>query len=169
MMDTLFRWIENSALSLWIGQSETVFAFPAILVVHTVGMGILVAVSAAIDLRLLGVATEIPLQKLGRFLPLFWAGLAMNIISGVLLLIAYPTKALTNPFFYFKLACVGLGVWITMVLRREVLKDPFDLWPVLQRHRRLATVSLVVWTTAIVLGRLLEYTYSRLYVDFEGG
>lgn len=167
-MDPLFRWIEGTALSLWIGQSETVLAFPAILVFHTAGMGMLAAVSTAIDLRILGVAAEIPLRKLGKFMPLFWSGLAMNVVSGVLLLIAYPTKALTNPFFYLKLACVGFGVWIALVLRREVLNDPLDLWPVLQRHRRLAVASLALWTTAIVLGRLLEYTYSRLYVDFEG-
>ncbi len=167
-MDAVFRWIEGSALSLWIGQSETVFAFPLILVLHTLGMGMLAAVSGAIDLRMLGIATALPLRKLGQFLPLFWTGLAMNVISGLLLLIAYPTKALTNPFFYLKLACVGLGVWITVVLRREVLNDPLDLWPVLQRHQRLAALSLVAWTMAIALGRLLEYTYTRLYVDFEG-
>lgn len=166
-MDTLFRWIENTPLSLWIGQSVTVFAFPTILVFHTLGMGMLVAVSAAIDLRVLGIATAIPLRKLGQFLPLFWAGVAMNVVSGLLLLIAYPTKALTNPLFYLKLACVASGVWITVVLRREVVDEPLARGPLPPRHKRLATLSLVAWTFAIALGRLLEYTYTRLYVDFD--
>ena len=37
-----------------------------------------------------------------------WAGFWINALSGILLLIAYPTKALTNPLFYAKLVLIGL-------------------------------------------------------------
>ena len=71
-MDSLFLWIEGTALSMWIGQSATVFAFPAILVVHTLGMAMLAGISVMVDLRLLGFASQIPSVRLARFWPLFW-------------------------------------------------------------------------------------------------
>jgi hypothetical protein len=46
---------------------------------------------------------------MARFLPLLWLAFAINVISGILLLIAYPTKALTNPLFYVKLCLVALA------------------------------------------------------------
>ena len=41
-----------------------------------------------------------------------WAGFWVNAVSGVLLLIAYPTKALTNPLFYVKLVLIAIGLGI---------------------------------------------------------
>lgn len=161
-MDPLFRWIEATSLSGWIGQSASVFAFPAILVVHTLGMAMLAGVSAVMDLRLLGFAPQIPTDRLARFWPLFSTGLVLNIASGLLLLVGYPTKALTNPVFYVKLACVGTGVWTALRIRGALDAAPQSC------HRGLAYLSLTAWTFAIVFGRLLEYTYSRLYVDFAG-
>ena len=35
----------------------------------------------------------------------------MNAASGILLLISYPTKALTNPLFYGKLALITRRRW----------------------------------------------------------
>lgn len=166
-MDSLFRWLENTALSVWIGQSDSVFAFPTILVFHTLGMALLVGASAVIDLRMLGFAPRIALSVMHRFIPVLQVGFVMNVASGILLLIAYPTKALTNPLFYVKLACIGLALWV-MWLIREVLLDPhIDDRKLSQRERRLALLSLVLWTMAIAFGRLLEYTYTRLYVDFS--
>lgn len=160
MMDPLFRWIEGTALSTWIGQSASVFAFPAILVVHTLGMAMLVGISVIMNLRLLGFAPQIPIARLARFWPLFWSGLVLNIVSGILLLIGYPTKALTNPLFYVKLACVGTGVWTALRIRRVLVAGT-------ERSQHLAMLSIATWTLAIVFGRLLEYTHTRLYADFS--
>lgn len=162
-MDPLFRWIESTAISVWIGESESVFVFPAILVVHTLGMAMLAGISTVMDLRLLGFARQIPPKRLGQFWPVFRAGFALTVASGIVLLIAYPTKALTNPVFYLKLACVGIGVWTAFQLRRDLAVETTAT------VRRRAVLSLVAWTLAVTLGRLLEYTYTRLYVDVAGG
>jgi hypothetical protein len=67
---------------------------------------------SAIDLRILGVAPGIPLNALQKFYPMMWLALAINAVTGVLMVIGYPTKQLTNPLFYIKLSLVGLGVWL---------------------------------------------------------
>src|SRR6478752_1538214 len=52
--------IEASALSTWIRESDAMYAFPGILIVHTLGMALAAGSVAAIGLRLLGVARQIP-------------------------------------------------------------------------------------------------------------
>jgi hypothetical protein len=87
----------------------------------------------------------------------------------VLLLLAYPTKALTNPLFYVKLALIviGLGMWIKLWARLHALPVP-EAQVLPPRLKALAVVSLVCWGAGIAAGRLLAYTYSRLTVDLAG-
>ena len=162
-MDPFFIWLESTSLSVWVRESLSVFAFPMILAYHTIGMGFVAGLSAAVDLRLLGVARGVPLLELKRFFPVMWAGFWLNAVSGVLLLIGYPTKALTNPLFYIKLACVALAVVILRVITNSVFRDAtLDLGAIPRRGKLLAGASLFFWAGAILAGRLLAYTYSRL-------
>jgi hypothetical protein len=92
-----------------------------------------------------------------------WAGFWANALSGVLLLIAYPTKALTNPVFYLKLTFIALALVSYRLLLESAFKDAsFDVTPATRRCRILAIGSLICWTGAITAGRLLAYTYSHL-------
>jgi hypothetical protein len=162
-MNAFFVWLETSALSIWVRESPSVFAFPTVLSFHTLGMGIVAGLSAAIDLRILGFAPQVPLAQTKRYYPWLWLGFWLNAVSGVLLLIGYPTKALTNPVFYGKLMCVALGVTMQMLIRRRVLYDGVsDVAPVPARGRMLAAASLVLWAAAITSGRFLAYTYHKL-------
>jgi len=162
-MHALFVWLETSAFSVWVRESTSVFAFPTILALHTIGMGAVAGISAAIDLRILGVAPQVPLLGLKRFFPIIWIGFWLSAASGVVLLIGYPTKALTNPVFYTKLGFIALGLIALRAIRRRVFRDPgLDNSPVPGRGRLLAAASLVCWTGAIATGRFLAYTYVRL-------
>ena len=118
-------------------------------------MGFAVGVSAAIDLRILGVAPNVPLQELRRFLPILWAGFWLNAVSGVLLLIGYPTKALTNPVFYLKLTLIAVAMVLLVRISRQVFAtgsgaslSPLDRLdpPISSRLRNLAIASLVCWS-----------------------
>ena len=163
LMDPFLFWLESTALSVWLRESISVFAFPMILAYHTIGMGFVAGLSAAMDLRILGVARRVPLIELKRFLPMMWAGFWLNAVSGVLLLIAYPTKALTNPVFYVKLACIGFAVAILRGLANTIFQNPnLDLGEMPTRGKLLAGTSLFCWAGAILAGRLLAYTYTRL-------
>jgi hypothetical protein len=143
----------------------SLWAFPAILTFHAIGMGIAAGLSAMLDLRILGIARAIPFAELRRFLPVLWIGFWVNAASGVLLLVGYPTKALTNPVFYLKLLFIAGGMVLLVRLTRRVFADggreatPDEKAPAI---RRLAVVSLVCWAGAITAGRLLAYTYSHL-------
>ena len=163
-MNAFLIWVETSALSVWVRESPSVFAFPIILSFHTIGMGFLAGMNAAIALRILGFAPRVPLVEARRVFPVLWAGFWLNALSGVVLLVAYPTKALTNPMFYFKLTCVALGLVVQTVIRRSILadasKDAHYLPPM--SGKLLALTSLLLWAAVITSGRLLAYTYVKL-------
>jgi hypothetical protein len=158
-MDPFLAFVEGSDLSTWI-RGDSMLAFPTIITLHTICMGLLAGASTAIDLRILGVAPGIPLPPLQRFYPLMWLALAVNAVTGVLMVIGYPTKQLTNPLFYIKLSLVTLAVWLVYRIGVEVLRvSETGQKAVTGRAKWMAAVSLAAWVSLIVAGRLLEYTH----------
>lgn len=161
MADPFLLWIESSAFSIWMRESPSLFAFPGILAAHTVGLGLLAGLNGVLDLRLLGFARRIPPREFIVFLPLMWLGLWVNVLSGVALLLAYPTKALTNPVFYLKLTLIAGALMILRLLLRRVRRDDVPAGSM----KLAAAASLVCWGGTIVAGRLLAYTCTRLTVE----
>jgi hypothetical protein len=161
--------IEESGLSTWLRETESPFGFYFILLFHNIGLALAVGTSVFIGLRLLGVAPDLPLAPLKKFFPILWTGACISAVSGVLLLLAYPTKALTNPVFYIKLTLVGFGVWIMLKIEKLVFEDGSASEEViLARGKSLATRSLVVWLAALTAGRLLAYTFRYLVYGHAG-
>jgi hypothetical protein len=158
-VDTFLAWIEDGTLSNLIRGSESIFAFPAIITLHTIAMGFLAGGSVAIDLRIIGFAPSIPLKPMERFFPLLWLALTLSVVTGILLVIAYPTKALTNPVFYLKLGLVLIALWLVHRIGATVLRAPdAGHKAVATRGRMLALASLGAWMAVITAGRLLAYT-----------
>jgi hypothetical protein len=167
-IEQAFDWIEHTDLSLWI-VGPSMLAFPTILTVHVLGTGFLAGTGAAIALRILGVARQVPLGLLELFYPILWVALAANAVSGLLLLIGYPYKAFTNPLFYVKLSLIALAIYLVVRIRNEVLRNPQgDKWPAETAMRRrakiLASLSLASWMGVIAAGRFLAYTHTWLRV-----
>ncbi len=166
--EQVFDWIEHTELSQWL-VGPSMLAFPTVLTVHVLGTGFLAGTSAAIALRILGVARQVPLRLLDLFYPILWVALAANVASGTLLLIAYPYKAFTNPLFYVKLSLIALAIYLVVKIRNDVLRHPpgekpaadAALW---KRARVLAGLSLASWMAVIAAGRFLAYTHTWLRV-----
>jgi hypothetical protein len=157
--DALFMWLETTWLSEWVTGSPSMFAFPGILALHAIGMGLAAGLSAVLDLRVLGVARAMPLVEFRRFQPVLWVGFWVNAASGLLLLVGYPTKALTNPVFYLKLSLIAVGMTLLVRMTRRLTDGTSQGSTAL---RGMAIVSLLCWFGAIFAGRLLAYTHSRL-------
>ena len=163
-MQPFFVWLESSAFSMWLRNSESIFAFPAILTLHTASMGFLAGLSAAIDLRVLGFAPRVPLREMKKFLPIIWISFWVSMITGINLLIAYPTKALTNPIFYLKLMLIALSIVVVRLIATRALPTrSFDSGPLPRNVRTLAAISIICWLLLIWAGRALPYTYGRLF------
>ena len=161
-MDSFFAWLEAWPLSVWMREEPSIWAFPFILSLHTIGLGFVAGIYAVIALRILGVGGSMPIAELRRFLPVMWASFWLNAISGVLLLAGYPTKALTNPVFYLKLLLIAGGVVLARFISTRVFVSDAEGEAAAARMRPMAWAAVVCWGGAIVAGRLLAYTHSRL-------
>jgi len=165
----IFKTIEESGISTWIRDSPSFFAFWFILSFHAIGMGLLVGASLVIDLRILGVAKELPIAPMKGLYRVIWIGLGIQVVSGLLLLIGYPTKAFTNPDFYIKLMFIILAVIATRRLKKRVFDDStLSDSDMIMKGKALATWSLIFWAGVVTAGRLLAYTYNYLKYDYRG-
>ena len=72
-------WLEQTGYSVWVREAPTVWAFPFMLILHAIGMGLVAGIHTSICLRVLGVAPTIPLPAMRNFLPAWWLGLVLNV------------------------------------------------------------------------------------------
>jgi len=151
--------IEQSGLSIWIRESGSIWSFPTVLLLHTLGMSIVAGGSAVVDLVLLGFwPWKMPVRPLDKYFPLIWAGFGLNAVTGTLLLMIDATAKLTNWDFYVKMAFIFAGVVVLYRMRKTVFADPaIDQGVVPASAKSLAWVSLICWFVAITAGRLLAY------------
>jgi hypothetical protein len=166
----IFNTIEQSGISRWLRESQSIFGFYFILLFHTIGMSLVVGANAVVDLRILGVASDIPLQPLKRLFAIMWTGLAINVTTGLLLLTAYPTKALTNPDFYVKLSFIGLAVYTMRWLNIKVFGDTsMSEAAMIAKGKVMARWSLIFWLGAVGAGRLLSETSRYFFYGHPAG
>jgi hypothetical protein len=158
-----FMWLEGTAISEWVRMSPSLLAFPFILYLHTLGLAMVAGLSSAIALCLLIGGRPAAASPLLKLFPLIWIGFAINVLSGIALLMAYPAKALTNPVFYIKLVAIALGISIVKWLQTTLA--PSAAAPAAAAKLKLAAGSLLgAWLIATLTGRLLAYTHSILLV-----
>ena len=153
----MLTWLDSTALSTWLKESPSIWALPTILTLHTTGMAVLVGASYVLDLRLLGVGRNVPLSQYRWVFPTLAVGLAVNIVTGVLLFLKNPVTWGTAVPFFVKMALVVASVATLVPMRSLVLGGGVEQPDVSSNMRLLAIASIVVWTGAVTAGRLLAY------------
>jgi hypothetical protein len=154
--------VERTGLSVWVRESPSLLAFPFILFLHTLGLAMLAGLNVGLDAWLLG-RRRLPPFELRNIYRVMWLGFGINALSGLVLLAAYPAKALTNWVFFAKMLFIAIAVWVLQRLKGELaVASGTAERDVSLRARRLALASLLLWTATIFAGRLLAYTYHIL-------
>src|SRR5271169_4347175 len=103
-MTAFFDFLEQMAFSRWVHEAPTIWAFPMILFVHTLGMSIVAGGSSMIDLIVLGFWPDAPIKPFARLFPVMWIGFGGNAVTGTMMLVADATTKLTTVDFYIKMA-----------------------------------------------------------------
>ena len=161
-------WLENTGFSTWIRESECICAYDTFLAAHAIGMALVVGVSAGLALRILGLAKGLPLAALESYFPVVYGGFWVNAGSGALLLVAYPTRAVTNPVFWLKLTGVTLAVLSLRRVRRLTFGPGSNggVGEASPSAKLTAMALLFSWWGAIVAGRLLAY-HDAVNIEIE--
>jgi hypothetical protein len=157
-MKEFFNFLEQSGLGQWVRDAPTIWAFPTVLVLHTIGMGIVAGGSAMISLMILGFWPAVPIKPFARMFPYMWIAFGVNAVTGTMMLVADATNKLTSLDFYVKMALVFAGMIVLIRMRRQIFDNPqLDLVPFSGQAKMLAWASLACWFGAITAGRLLAY------------
>lgn len=122
-------------------------------------MAFLVGVHFALDLRVLGLAPKMPVHLITKFYPLMWVSFVVALISGLMLLLAYPAKGLTNLVFYLKMLLLASAFIVGKIITLRVVQQEAEITP---KYKMLALLSIGLWVSIIVAGRFLAYTYTIL-------
>jgi len=149
--------IENLGFSTWVRESPSKLAYPTVLWLHVMGMGVVAGLGAVISLRLLGVSPKTPVQPLERLYPLIWFGFWVNAATGTALLMASATKRMVDPVFYAKMIFIFAGVAVLQLTRNKVFRSLGPDGALPGNAKALAWASLICWLGAITAGRLLAY------------
>lgn len=157
----LFEWLHALPLSSHI--RESLYLFPALDVVHVVGIILLAGSIAVVDLRLLGTAFgNLSIARVSaQVLPLTWLGALLTFGSGVLLFLPQAEIIWSNPMLQTKLAllvlaALNIGLWHWNHSRHR----EWDLQPRPPWQARLAGgTSLLLWTAIIIAGRLIAFIF----------
>jgi hypothetical protein len=150
-MGDIYQAMENTGFAFWVRESGSLWSYPLILSFHAIGMGMLVGFNWALDLRLLGVAPQVPLMAMERYLPWAWWGFWLNAISGVILTFADATTKMTSWVFGVKMSLIVLAVIVLIQIKKQVfVKHTSD-------GKVLAAISIALWAFAITAGRLMAY------------
>jgi hypothetical protein len=157
---SVFGALQQSPFTDWLLGSDSIWTYPLVLTLHTVGLAVLVGASTLIHLRALNIGAAIPLYRFRALFRFVWAGFVVNLVTGAMLFATQAADRIADPVFGLKLACIALALWTGVVLRRRVIDASDDAMPDPRLVRWLAAGGLALWAMAIVTGRLMAYRMS---------
>ena len=159
-INEICRWIDQTALSQSIQAAGWVV--PTVQTIHILAIAVVASSALMIDLRLIGVFwANRPMKDVtARFLPLVWWPLLVLLATGMIMIIAEPSRSLKNPAFQLKMTL--------LIAALEELKQPghdqrrnaafgdLNTGPRVAATT-IAVASIVLWSSIIFSGRWIAY------------
>ena len=162
MILQLCQWIESTTLSQELAGS--VWAYPIIESLHTIGVAVFLGLLLVWDLRLFGMMfTRIPVTEVwARLIPWIVLGAVFMMATGIALFWAKPVYSWGHVFFRIKVAALFLAMLNAVAfhvgIERRIID--WDLAPTPPRAARAAGVlSMALWAVIVVAGRLIGYNW----------
>ena len=159
-MDAFLQRLQDSDFGVWVSSAPTLFAYPTILMLHTVGLALVVGPIAVLSLRLLGVGQRMPVSIFRNVFTIMWWGFLLNAATGIALFISEAAEKGEQLDFYIKLTLIALALITAMRMKRVIFANRDDAAvdrQVPRQAKSLAVASLLLWAGAITAGRLMAY------------
>ncbi|WP_207540884.1 DUF6644 family protein [Sabulicella rubraurantiaca] len=156
-MEPLLQTLEAWPVAAALRRSEVLYLL--VNAAHILGIGLLIGAIATLDLRVLGVFHHAPLSALGPpLVRVAAAGLGLALATGSLLFSVRPADYAANPAFLTKLGLVLAGLLNVLALHlnpgwgRALTGEGIGM-----TVRLAATLSLLVWVSALLAGRWIAF------------
>lgn len=139
---------------------DNAFVFPALEMMHFLGLCLLFGALLIVDLRIIGFAKAIPIQRVDVFIRFALIGFGINLVSGLLFVIGDSDRYLINIGFWIKMGLIilaGLNTFYFVHRIKPQIDAGVDSTNLKQGAHVVAWLSLTLWTCVIILGRFLPY------------
>jgi hypothetical protein len=149
------EWLQGT----WVGLlvAESLWGYPLLETIHSLGMAMLIGSLGLINLRVLGVKRELPMLGMRQLLPLAWFGFTLNAISGTLLFTSDAVYFFESYTFRIKMVVIVLGGLNAALLGQRPRGGGRRCAP-RRRPARSGSATAVFWLGAVIAGRLIAYT-----------
>lgn len=149
-------------LALVSALRNSTLMYPLVNAGHILGVALLVGGIVPLDLRLLGLWRRYPVMVFLDVLRVTSAiGLALAVACGALLFATAALDYAGSTLFQAKIALVLLGLLNALVLGRVLMRPDIQNLPIMAAMplsvKAGAAWSLIVWTSVLILGRLVGY------------
>ena len=155
------QWLASTPVSNTI--QDVSWIIPLTQTVHIACIAILLGSVAMLDLRMFGIAGRS--DSIGmtarRLLPWVWGPLPVFLLTGLVLIVAEPSRELENATFVNKMILLAAAIAVTGLLQATLRRDPgfWDASPARAWWAKfLAVVSLTLFIAIIFAGRLIAYS-----------
>lgn len=130
-----------------------VWAYPALEVVHIVGIALLLGNLVALEIRVWGGAAELPVKALARLsLGIALTGFALAATSGLLMFATQPAELLANRSFVLKMVFLATAGCNAAWFHARGSLQKLDLTARIQM-----LLSTAIWLGVVVCGRWIAY------------
>lgn len=151
-MESVAAVLEGLALAEWLRFSR--WGYAAVNTIHVLGISLLIGASITLDLRLLGLWPSASLRSLyGVLSRVAASGLAIAIFSGLLLFSVRATEYAALDLFVLKLTLVAAGALLAAAMHQALEAGKATR----SRQCLAGALSLLIWPTVLVCGRLLAF------------
>ena len=167
-MDALSNWLTGFGLADFVNAYDWVW--PVCEIFHFIGMAMLIGTVGLLDIRILGLAKGLPIDKLEKLMPIGVAGFILNLVTGIVFVAGNPTGGpiayLDNLAFQIKVvlmlvAGVNLAAfYLTGISGRAAAVGPAG--DADRGARLVAAASLLLWFGVIFFGRMIMYNDTLL-------
>ena len=152
-------WLKATRLSEFVIHSTWVW--PASETLHFIGLAMLVGVVGLMDLRMLGMAKQLPFAPLHRLLPWSIVGFVICLLTGTLFFSGDPFQYIHNWVFWVKMLFIllaganVLAFYVSGIFQKIEHLGPGEEAPL--GAKIIAATSLLLWVGVMYLGRMLPF------------
>ena len=139
---------------------DNAFVFPALEMMHFLGLCLLFGSLLIVDLRIIGFAKAIAIKHVDVFIRFALIGFGINFISGLLFVVGDSDRYLINIGFWAKIGVILLAGLNTLYFVQRIkpqINAGVNSADLTQGAHGVAWLSLALWTCVIILGRFLPY------------
>ncbi|HLG59308.1 MAG TPA: hypothetical protein VI485_28475 [Vicinamibacterales bacterium] len=149
-------WITAASVAALV--TDHTWVWPAAEALHFIGLWLLFGIVLLVNLRMLGMMKAAPFSALHRLLPWAVLGLGINLVTGMMWVIATPEMYSTNVSFFWKMGFLMLAganlIYVT------TFDEPWSVGagedaPFMSKA--MAASAIALWVGVMYFGRMLPF------------